>query len=513
MVGIKEETDRRLYSWQKDASPLHSLESISEEFTESRRSALIRENFKRFGRLVTPDRTSLSCPGYRRDDIRMSLSVQACAIFVYDTPQEGEVCKACGKEHFSRPLTPSSALMEDALTDDIEIEQDQPPLHRETSPDALGGPGSSTGCDYSMDFDADSLKQSVQPEDDFYQPDQRYLPSPSPMNSYPTDSGYRHRTSQFPVPSPHIASLSAAHYRPQGPALPQHLAQPSMLQSSNSGSRVNSMKRVRSQAEDINDERAKRPRHSLPHRSLPSPRVHPNAPTPPATDHPSIVRLEPRPMRHRPTSPPLVYPPARTSSSLPLPPIVPVPTLPLSETLASHTRERFSLMSSDGGSFSQLWTASHHNSLPSLGGLSHASPPLEIYHATCHAEATVSVSNLAARLRHDIVSTQPRSRSGTPPPSSTPAVRSTPPHFSLRQSSNSPSPEVLPSGPNVTPPPSSTPAVRSTPPHFSLRQSSNSPSPEVLPSGVKRKAEDSADDPDSALTGTPPAKKIALMAA
>ncbi|KAH8830485.1 hypothetical protein DL96DRAFT_1593135 [Flagelloscypha sp. PMI_526] len=99
-----------------------------------------------------------------------------------------------------------------------------------------------------------------------------------------------------------------------------------------------------------------------------------------------------------------------------------------------------------------------------------------LYHATCHAEATVSVSNLAARLRHDIVSTQPRSRSGTPPPSSTPAVRS-------------------------------------TPPHSSLRQSSNSPSPEVLPSGVKRKAEDSADDPDSALTGTPPAKKIALMAA
>ncbi|KAH8825991.1 hypothetical protein DL96DRAFT_128881 [Flagelloscypha sp. PMI_526] len=103
---IKEGTDLRLYSWQKDTSNLHSLQSISEDFIESLPGAAsIRKNIQLVTHLDGLDCSSILCPGYRRDDIRMSLSIQACAVFVYDTPQQGEVCRACGKEHFNNIST------------------------------------------------------------------------------------------------------------------------------------------------------------------------------------------------------------------------------------------------------------------------------------------------------------------------------------------------------------------------------------------------------------------------
>lgn len=99
---------------------------------------------------------------------------------------------------------------------------------------------------------------------------------------------------------------------------------------------------------------------------------------------------------------------------------------------------------------------------------------IQIYHATCHAEALTSTNNLAARLRSDLAA-QSRSRSGTPSvPSVTPLARTTPP----------------------------------TPPSL-LRQPSESP-PESLFMGVKRKAEDTDDALESEARSTPPLKKIAL---
>ncbi|KAH8832276.1 hypothetical protein DL96DRAFT_1810955 [Flagelloscypha sp. PMI_526] len=176
-----------------------------------------------------------------------------------------------------------------------------------------------------------------------------------PMNPYPPLSGYHPHPAHIPIPSHPIAGPSTVHHRPQGPAqLPQHSTPPSMPQGSGSGSHVNSMKRVRSQAEDVNDERAKRPRHSLPqprspghHHSLPSLGVPPHASPPLTMASPSTVRLEPRPMRHHETLPPLVDPPARTSSRLALPPIVPVPTSTSAEVLISPTRERGPSISSE----------------------------------------------------------------------------------------------------------------------------------------------------------------------
>ncbi|KAI0796733.1 hypothetical protein C8Q75DRAFT_742075 [Abortiporus biennis] len=92
----------------------------------------------------------------------------------------------------------------------------------------------------------------------------------------------------------------------------------------------------------------------------------------------------------------------------------------------------------------------------------------KIYHATCHAEAAASKTNLAARLRAEVPS---RSRSRTPE-------------------------KVL----------------RSTPPYSKNGVNKESPSPSKL-SGLKRKADDdgltsSVDDQD-----TPPTKKLALSMA
>lgn len=95
-----------------------------------------------------------------------------------------------------------------------------------------------------------------------------------------------------------------------------------------------------------------------------------------------------------------------------------------------------------------------------------ADPSVQIYHATCHAEAVTSTNTLAARLK--IEERESRSRSGTP--------------------------EVTVSTPTPT---------RSTPPRTLQPRASLSPSP-ARTSGVKRKAQ--GDEPS--LGDTPPTKKF-----
>ena len=99
---------------------------------------------------------------------------------------------------------------------------------------------------------------------------------------------------------------------------------------------------------------------------------------------------------------------------------------------------------------------------------------LQVYHATCHAEAVVSTNTLAARLRTELMQ---RSRSGTPEAQS---LRSTPP----RATASSLKSDVRHSG---------------------------SPSPESNRAASKRKI-----DSDTSLRdeedGTPALKKVALTA-
>lgn len=89
---------------------------------------------------------------------------------------------------------------------------------------------------------------------------------------------------------------------------------------------------------------------------------------------------------------------------------------------------------------------------------------VQIYHATCHAEAVISTNTLAARLKNE--ERESRSRSGTPEVSVSTQTRSTPPRTLQPRASLSPSP--------------------------------------ARTSGVKRKAE--GDEPS--LGDTPPAKKV-----
>ena len=64
--------------------------------------------------------------------------------------------------------------------------------------------------------------------------------------------------------------------------------------------------------------------------------------------------------------------------------------------------------------------------------------PLQIYHATCHAEAVISTNTLAARLKNE--ERESRSRSGTPEVSVSTPTRSTPPRTLQPRASLSPSP-------------------------------------------------------------------------
>jgi pre-mRNA cleavage complex 2 protein Pcf11 len=93
---------------------------------------------------------------------------------------------------------------------------------------------------------------------------------------------------------------------------------------------------------------------------------------------------------------------------------------------------------------------------------------VQIYHATCHAEAVSSTNNLAARLRNEI---EGRSRSETP---EVPSLRLTPPKSVLNNS------------------------IRT----------SLSPSPESKKGGTKRKVDDSSESDD----GKPPLKKLEVSA-
>lgn len=63
---------------------------------------------------------------------------------------------------------------------------------------------------------------------------------------------------------------------------------------------------------------------------------------------------------------------------------------------------------------------------------------LQIYHATCHAEAVISTNTLAARLKNE--ERESRSRSGTPEVSVPTPTRSTPPRTLQPRASLSPSP-------------------------------------------------------------------------
>jgi pre-mRNA cleavage complex 2 protein Pcf11 len=99
---------------------------------------------------------------------------------------------------------------------------------------------------------------------------------------------------------------------------------------------------------------------------------------------------------------------------------------------------------------------------------------LQVYHATCHAEAVVSTNTLAARLRTELLQ---RSRSGTPEVQS---LRSTPP----RATASGLKPDVRRSGP---------------------------PTPESNRTVSKRKIDSDLSLRDTAGDdGTPPFKKMAL---
>lgn len=103
----------------------------------------------------------------------------------------------------------------------------------------------------------------------------------------------------------------------------------------------------------------------------------------------------------------------------------------------------------------------------------------QVYHATCHAEALASSSNLVARLRNELTG-QVRSRSGTPEAQAA-AMR------------------VVT---NLTPPPSA--SKRGT--------KSLSPSPDAKRAALKRKVDD-GDGSSEDVEGTPPFKKVALSTA
>jgi len=99
--------------------------------------------------------------------------------------------------------------------------------------------------------------------------------------------------------------------------------------------------------------------------------------------------------------------------------------------------------------------------------------PMQVYHATCHAEAVASTNSLAARLRTEIAS---RSRSGTPEVQSS---RSTPPKYLS--------------------------------PHKTEMRKSITPPQETNIGGMKRKAETDV-GLNSEIDDTPPMKRLALSA-
>ncbi len=115
---------------------------------------------------------------------------------------------------------------------------------------------------------------------------------------------------------------------------------------------------------------------------------------------------------------------------------------------------------------------------PLLLQISVAQQILQIYHATCHAEALASTSSLVARLRTEKAS---GSRSATPEVQPMSGVQST---------------------------------LRSTPPPSQLRitrlESPPQVSPESKVAGVKRKVEHTDSYLARETIGTPPHKKVAL---
>ncbi len=110
--------------------------------------------------------------------------------------------------------------------------------------------------------------------------------------------------------------------------------------------------------------------------------------------------------------------------------------------------------------------------------LSSVSYEFQIFHATCHAEALASTSNLAARLRLEKAH---GSRSATPEVHLMTGIQST-----LR----------------LTPPPSQLRNSRS--------QSPPQASPESKVVGIKRKVENTDSNLTREANGTPPYKRVAL---
>lgn len=113
------------------------------------------------------------------------------------------------------------------------------------------------------------------------------------------------------------------------------------------------------------------------------------------------------------------------------------------------------------------------------------SMPIQVYHATCHAEAVASTNSLAARLRTELA---PRSRSGTPDASRLTPPKSTPSSSTLKSELRK----------SLTPTP--TPDKSQTP-------------PQELTVGTKRKVDDCDTSLNGEAEGTPPFKKLALSVA
>ncbi|KAH8823071.1 hypothetical protein DL96DRAFT_1616620 [Flagelloscypha sp. PMI_526] len=94
---LKDDTDLRLFTWMNHDTSALTLASISktfEQLIERNRSAL---GLQRIFQLSTPP--IHGCPGYRRDEIRLSLRATSNAVVIYNTPNSGELCIICQQYH------------------------------------------------------------------------------------------------------------------------------------------------------------------------------------------------------------------------------------------------------------------------------------------------------------------------------------------------------------------------------------------------------------------------------
>ncbi|KAH8823197.1 hypothetical protein DL96DRAFT_265812 [Flagelloscypha sp. PMI_526] len=126
---------RRLYSWQRDSWDDVTLREISAEFAPFcyRRK---KTSLRRIVNKDTPNHTK-GCPGYRRDEIRLSLHIYSSTIIIHNSPDLLEICGACGRQHMLESPMDSQEDTEDEELSTI-FQDLQVPFQQ--IPDNAGGP-------------------------------------------------------------------------------------------------------------------------------------------------------------------------------------------------------------------------------------------------------------------------------------------------------------------------------------------------------------------------------------